>query len=71
MKWSKPTKIWVEKDSEFYNRSIKFWLEDNDIEIHSTHKERKSVVVEKFIRNIICKYNLQIYGFKIKKSLYG
>ena len=33
----KPNKIWVDKGSEFYNRSMKSWLEKNDIEIYSTH----------------------------------
>ena len=33
----KPKKIWVDKDSEFYNRSIKSWLEKNDTEMYSTH----------------------------------
>ena len=28
----KPNKIWVDKGSEFYNRSMKLWLQDNDIE---------------------------------------
>ena len=27
----KPNKIWVDKGSEFYNRSMKSWLEKNDI----------------------------------------
>ena len=35
----KPNKIWVDIDSEFYNRSVKFWLEDNVIEMYSTHSE--------------------------------
>ena len=48
----KPNKIWVDKDSEFYNRSIKSWLEKNDTEMYSTHKERKSVVAERFIRTL-------------------
>ena len=30
----KPNKIWVEKGGEFYNRSMKSWLEKNYIEIH-------------------------------------
>ena len=38
--------IWVDKWSEFYNRSMKLWVQDNDIEMHSTHKEGKSVVAE-------------------------
>ena len=39
----KQNKIWVEKGSEFYNRSMKSWLEKNDIEKYSTHNEGKSV----------------------------
>ena len=27
----KPNKIWVDKGSEFYNRSMKSWLQDNDM----------------------------------------
>ena len=30
----KPTKIWVEKGSEFYNNSFKKWLKDNYIEMY-------------------------------------
>ena len=46
----KPNKMWADKGSEFYNKSIKSWLERNDIEMHSTHNEDKSVVAERFIR---------------------
>ena len=31
----KPNKIWVDKGSEFYDRSMKSWLQENDIEMHS------------------------------------
>ena len=48
----KPNKIWVDKGGEFFNKSIKSWLEKNDIEMHSTHNEGKSVVAESFIRTI-------------------
>ena len=48
----KPNKIWVDKVSEFYNRSMRSWLEKNDIEMYSTHNEGKSVVAEGFIRAI-------------------
>ena len=37
---SKPTKIWVD-GGEFYNRSMKSWLQVNDIEMYSTHNEGK------------------------------
>ena len=45
----KPNKIWVDKGIEFYNRSMKPWLEKNDIEMYSAHNEVKSVVAERFI----------------------
>ena len=32
----KPNKIWVDKGSEFYSKSFKKWLEDNNIEMYST-----------------------------------
>ena len=41
-----------EKGSEFYNRSMKSWLQDSDIEMYSTHNEGKYNVVEKFIRTL-------------------
>ena len=53
----KPNKICVDKGSEFYNRSMKSWIEKNDIEIYSTHNEGKSVVPERFtLKNKIYKY---------------
>ena len=39
------------------------WLEENDIEMYSTHNERKSVVAEKLIRTLdikICKCMISI-----------
>ena len=47
--------IWgadLDKGSEFFNRSMKLWLEKNDVEMYSTHNEGKSVVAERFIRTI-------------------
>ena len=37
----KPNKIWVDKDSEFYNRSMKSWLEKNTTEMYSRYNEGK------------------------------
>ena len=48
----KPSKIWVDQGSEFYNRAFKKWLSDNDIIMHSTYNEGKSVVAERFIRTL-------------------
>ena len=35
----KPNKIWVDKGSEFYNKSMKSRLQDNDVEMYSMHNE--------------------------------
>ena len=48
----KPDKIWVDKDSEYYNKSMKSWLQHNDIEMYSTYNERKFVATERFIRTL-------------------
>ena len=66
----KGNKIWVDKNSEFYNRSVKSWLQDNNIEMHSTHNEATSVVGEKIIKTLKQK-NSRIYYFNIKKCVYG
>ena len=63
----KPTRIWVDKGSEFYNRSLKSWLEKNPIELYSTHNERKSVVAERFIT---LKSKIYKYMTSISKSFY-
>ena len=31
----KPNKIWMDKGSEFYNRSMKSFLKNNDVEMYS------------------------------------
>ena len=48
----KPSKIWVDKGSEFYNRSMKSWLQDNDIKKYSTHNEGNSAISERFVRTL-------------------
>ena len=50
----KPNKIWVDK-GEFYNSSFKEWINDNDIEMYSINNQGKSVVAERFIRNLTTK----------------
>ena len=48
----KPNKIWVDQDSEFYNKSFTDFLKINNIEMYSTFNEEKSVVAERFIRTL-------------------
>ena len=64
----KPNKIWADKSSEFYNRSMKLWLEKNNIEIHSTHNEGKSAVAERFIRTI--KNKIYKYMTSVSENVY-
>ena len=55
----KPNKIWEDKSSEFYTRSMKSLLEKNAIEMYSTQNEGRPVAEERFIRalkNKIYKY---------------
>ena len=40
------------KAVNFIFRSMKSWLQDNDIEMYSSHNEGKSVVTERFIRTL-------------------
>ena len=64
----KPNKIWVDKGGEFYNRSMKSWLEKTDIEMYSTHNEGKFVVAERFIRTI--KNKIYKHMTSISKNVY-
>ena len=64
----KSNKIWVDKGSEFYNRSMKSWLEKNDIEMYSTHNEGKSVITERIIRTL--KNKIYMYMTSITKNVY-
>ena len=48
----KPSRLWVDKGTEFYNKTFKKYLEQNDIQMYSTHNEGKAVVVERFNRTI-------------------
>ena len=64
----KPNKIWADKSSEFYNRSMKLWLEKNNIEMYSTHNEGKSAVAERFIRTI--KNKIYKYMTSVSENVY-
>ena len=48
----KPNKIQVDKGSKCNNNFFKKCLQENDIEMYSTHNEGKSVVAERFIRTL-------------------
>ena len=47
----KPNKIWVDKGTEFYDRSMISWLEKkNAIEMYSTHNKKICFVAERSIK---------------------
>ena len=56
------------KSSKLYNRSVKLCLQDNDIEMHSTHFEGKSVVAERLIRTL--KKKIYKYMTSVSKIVY-
>ena len=62
----KPNKIWVDKGSEFYNISMKSWLQKIILEKYSIHNERKSAVAERFIRTSKNK----IYKIMVQNKFY-
>ena len=47
---------------------MKSWLEDNDLEMYSTHNEGKSAIAEKFIR--ILRNKIYKYMILISKNMY-
>ena len=64
----KPNKIWVGLGSEFYNKSFKEFLKINNIEMHSTYNEGKSVVAERFIRT--SKIKIFKHTTAVSKNIY-
>ena len=47
-----PSKIWVDKRSKYYNRSMKSWMQGNYIEIYLSYNEGKFIVAERFIKTL-------------------
>ena len=63
----KLNKIWANKCSYFYNKSIKLWLEDSNLKYYPTHVQEKSVVAErnnKTLKNEVYKQVPIIKKFK-------
>ena len=45
----KPNEVWVDKGNEFYNISIKSWLQDNNIDMYSSHNERNLLFLKELL----------------------
>ena len=64
----KLNKIWVDKGSQLYNRSMKSLLHNNNIEIYSTLNEERYVNTERFIRTLHNK--IYRYVTSVSKNVY-
>ena len=64
----KHNKIYVVKSSKFYNRSLKSWLQDNGMEMYSTHNEEKYVVAKRIIGTL--KNSIHKYMISVPKNVY-
>ena len=64
----KTNKIWVDKGSKFYNRSMEPWFEKNGIKMYSTHNKGKPVISEWFITTL--KNNIYKYVTSVSKNDY-
>ena len=60
--------MWVHKGSEFYNRLMKSWLQDNNTKMCSEHSKGISVAAERFIRTL--KNNSYKHMTSISKDIY-
>ena len=64
----KPNIIWGDKGRQFDNRSMKSWIEKNDIVMYSIYSEGKSVVIERFFRTL--KNKIYKYMISVSKNVY-
>ena len=48
----KPRKLWVDRGTEFYNVNVNRLLNDNGVDMYSTHNEPKATIAERFIRTL-------------------
>ena len=64
----KPNKIWTDEGRKFYNRSIKSFLQNINIEMYSARNEGKFVVAEGFIRTL--KDKIYKYMTLLSKNVY-
>ena len=58
----------MDKVSEFYNKLLKSWLQDSDIEMYSTYNKRRPVVEERSIGTI--KIKIYKYMTSVSQNVY-
>jgi len=47
-----PENFWVDRGTEWYNKSFQDYIKSQDMKMYSTHGESKAVVAERFIKTI-------------------
>ena len=60
----KPNKKWVDKDSKFYKRSMKAWLEKNAIDMYSNER-KKNEMKEKYIHKYMTSISKNVHTDKL------
>ena len=56
----KPEKLWVDRWSEFYNKTFKSLLKGYETEQYSTNSHLKSLIIERFNRTLLHIFNKPI-----------
>ena len=49
----KPEKLWVDRGSEFYNKTFKSFLKEYETKLYSTYSDLNAVFIERFNRTIL------------------
>ena len=49
----KPEKLWVDRGSEFYNKTFKSLLKEYETKLYSTYSDLKAVFIERFNRTLL------------------
>ena len=57
----KPEKLWVDRGSEFYNKTFKSLLKEYETKLYSTYSDLKAVFVERFNRTYLHIINKPIF----------
>ena len=57
----KPEKLWVDRGSEFYNKTIKSLLKEYETKLYSTYSDLKAVFIERFNRTLLQIINKPIF----------
>ena len=61
--YCKPSKIWIDKCSEFYNRLMKSWLQENDKEIYPIYIKENMLL----LKNLLETYKIYKYVTSLSK----